>query len=74
VSALAWRSPTDLLGETSPHFAIGDVVRTGENFHPHYHVIALTSDRAWIRDAQHGTDHVVPLDRCNKLPGTMGCN
>jgi hypothetical protein len=46
---------------------VGDAVRTGENFHPHYQVIALTEDRAWIRDTQHGTDHVVPLDRCTRL-------
>lgn len=67
MNALAWRSPTDLLGETAPRIMVGDAVRSGENLHPHYHVIALTADRAWIRDTQHGTDHVVPLDRCNRI-------
>jgi hypothetical protein len=67
VSALAWHSPTDLLGQTTRPVTVGDAVRTGENFHPHYQVIALTEDRAWIRDTQHGTDHVVPLDRCTRL-------
>ena len=67
MSALAWRSPVDLLGETAPQVSAGDVVRTGENFHPHYQVIALTDDRAWIRDTQHGTDHVVPIDRCCRI-------
>jgi hypothetical protein len=43
------------------------VVRTGANFHPHYQVIALAEDRAWIRDTQHGTDHVIPLGRCQRL-------
>jgi hypothetical protein len=33
---------------------IGDLVRTGETFHPHDHVIAVTQDRAWIRDTQSG--------------------
>ena len=66
MSALAWRSPTDLLGATLP--GVGDLVRTGENFHPHFHVIALTEDRAWIRDTQHGTDHIVPIDRCRTVP------
>jgi len=67
VSALTWRSPNDLLGEATAFVAVGDVIRTGENFHPHYRVIALTEDRAWIRDTQHGTDHIVPLDRCNRI-------
>jgi hypothetical protein len=67
VSGLAWRTPSDLLGESIRGIAIGDLVRTGENFRPHYHVIAITDDRAWIRDTQHGLDHVVPLDRCSKI-------
>jgi hypothetical protein len=66
VSVRAWRSPSDLLGETAV-LDIGDLVRTGGNLHPHYRVIALTEDRAWIRDIQHGTDHIVPLDRCTKV-------
>jgi hypothetical protein len=67
VSAAAWRSPANLLGETVPSVSVGDLVRTGENSHPHFHVIAVTEDRAWIRDTQHGTDHIVPVDRCNKI-------
>ncbi len=66
MSALARRSRTDPLGETAP-IGIGDLVRTGGNFHPQYRVIALSEDRAWIRDTQHGTDHVAPLDRCTRL-------
>jgi hypothetical protein len=67
MNVLAWKSPTDPLGASSPSVTVGDVVRTGENFHPHYRVIALTEDRAWIRDTQHGTDHIVPLHRCNRI-------
>jgi hypothetical protein len=67
VSALAWHSPADLLGEAIASVSVGDLVRTGENCHPHYHVIALTNDRAWIRDTQQGTDHIVPLDRCRRI-------
>ena len=63
----AWQLPTDLLDEATSHVAVGDVVRTGENFHPHYHVIAVAENRAWIRDIQHGRDHIVPIDRCRKL-------
>ena len=67
MSALAWRSPADLLGEGTAHVAVGDLIRTAENLHPHYHVIAMTEDRAWIRDTQHGTDHIVPIDRCQRI-------
>ena len=62
----AWRSPTDFRGRAT-YVAVGDVVRTGENFHPHFRVIAVTEDRAWIRDLQYGADHIVPVDRCRKI-------
>lgn len=65
----AWLSPADFLGEATLHVAVGDLVRAGENFHRHYRVIALTEDRAWIRDTQHGTDHIVSVDRCRKIKG-----
>jgi len=80
VSVLAWRSRADLLDENIPAISVGDLVRTGENFHPHYHVIALSEDRAWVRDTQHGTDHVVPLDLCHRvsprkpIPRSVSCN
>ena len=67
MSVLAWRSPADLLGETTALVAPGDLIRSGENYHPHYHVVALTEDKAWIRDTQHGTDHVIPIDRCRRI-------
>jgi len=54
-------------GGESAHVAVGDKVRTGENFHPHFYVIALNDDLAWIRDTQNGIDHVVPLDRCCRV-------
>ena len=67
MNVLAWRSPTDLLGDGTARIAVGDLVRTGENFHPHFQVVALAEDRAWIRDTQHGTDHVVSLGRCQRV-------
>ena len=66
MSASAWRAPADLLGETRAEISVGDIIRTSANFHPHYHIIALADDRGWIRDTQHGTDHVVPIERCRK--------
>jgi hypothetical protein len=66
VSALASRSPAELPGEVQ-FVDVGDLVRTGENFHPHFHVIALTHDKAWIREVQHGTDCIVPIERCRRI-------
>jgi len=62
-----WLRPSDLRGGSTLHIVVGDLVRTGQNFHPHYQVIAVNEDRAWIRDTQHGLDHVVPIDRCHKI-------
>ena len=45
----------------------GELVRTGETFHPYYRIIAVRDERAWIREVQHGSDHVVPLDRCQRV-------
>lgn len=67
MNVVALRSPANLVGEMMTSIAVGDLVRTGENFHPHFHVIAVTEDRAWIRDTQHGSDHVVAIDRCHRI-------
>ena len=45
----------------------GDQVRTGENQYPRYRVIATNGDRAWVRDIQYGSDHVVPLEHLHKI-------
>jgi len=67
MSAHAWKSSVDLLGEDTAHVAVGDVIRTGENRHPHYQIIAMSENRAWIRDIQNRTDHIVPIDRCRQI-------
>ena len=60
---LAWRSSRDL----EAPIALGDVVRTGENLHPHFEVIATSGERAWVRDVQYGTDHIVMIAGCTKI-------
>jgi hypothetical protein len=64
VMRVAWRSPDDLRSSVP---AVGDVIRTGDNINPHYEVIATSGDRAWVRDVQYGTDHVVPIARCTSI-------
>jgi hypothetical protein len=46
----------------------GDTVRMGENFHPHYQVIAVSDDKAWVRNVLTGVDCLAALARCRKLP------
>ena len=60
-------SPTFADLRADPSLAVGDVVATSENLHPHYRVIAVTDNRAWIRHIQYGTDHIVPVDRCRQI-------
>src|ERR1700756_1831322 len=48
-------------------FQAGDLVRSGPNLFPHFEVIAVSGDKAWVRDVQTGADHLAPLSRCRKL-------
>ena len=70
MSALARRAPANLLDRVTA--TAGDLVRTGDNAHPQFRVIAVADDRAWIRNTQHGTDHVVPLGQCRRIPPVAG--
>jgi hypothetical protein len=45
----------------------GDIIRRGENLHPHYRVIATSGPMAWVRDVQYGTDHVVELEGFHRI-------
>jgi hypothetical protein len=45
----------------------GDIVRTGENHYPHFEVIAVSGDKAWLRNVQNGADTLAVLSRCRKI-------
>jgi hypothetical protein len=47
----------------------GDMVRTGPNLFPHFEVVAVHGDKAWVRDVQNGADHLALLSRCRKING-----
>lgn len=47
----------------------GDLVRTGPNLFPHFEVVAVHGDKAWVRNVQNGTDHLAMLSRCRKING-----
>ena len=48
----------------------GDLVRTGPNLFPHYEVIAVHGDKAWVRNVQNGLDGVTNVNRCRKIDAT----
>jgi hypothetical protein len=52
---------------------VGDLVRTGPNLYPHYSVIAVNGDKAWVRNVQNGLDGVTSITRCRKIqPENLG--
>jgi hypothetical protein len=47
----------------------GDLVRTGPNLFPHFEVVAVHGDKAWVRNVQTGADHLAMICRCRKING-----
>jgi len=48
---------------------VGDLVRTGANLFPHYEILAIHGEKAWVRNVLNGTDHLAQLARCRKING-----
>lgn len=55
--------------EYEEHIAPGDLVRTGPNLFPHFTVVAIDGDKAWLRNVQTGMDALAALNRCRKING-----
>jgi hypothetical protein len=53
--------------EYEEHIQAGDLVRSGPNLFPHFKVIAVNGDKAWVCDVQTGVDHLALLSRCRKI-------
>ena len=49
--------------------AVGDLVRTGPKLFPHFEVVAVHGEKAWVRNVQNGTDHLALICRCRKING-----
>ena len=47
----------------------GDLVRTGSNHYPHFTVMAVVGDHAWVRNVQNGADGITSIARCRKING-----
>jgi hypothetical protein len=45
----------------------GDLVQTGLNHYPQFEVLAVSGEKAWVRDVQTGADHLAQLNRLRKL-------
>lgn len=50
---------------------VGDHVRTGDNHFPHFEVIALHGDKAWLRDVDTGGDHIALRARCRAIAAPL---
>jgi hypothetical protein len=46
---------------------VGDLVRTGPNLHPHFTVVAVDGDKAWVRNVISGGDSLALLSRCRRI-------
>jgi hypothetical protein len=47
--------------------AVGDIVRTGANLYPHFEVLAVHGDKAWVRNTANGADHLALVARCRRI-------
>lgn len=45
----------------------GEIVRTGSNLGPHYQVIAIHAQMAWVRCLETGRDGLTPVARCRRV-------
>jgi len=55
--------------EYEENIQVGDLVRAGANLYPHFEVVAVHGDKAWVRNVQDGADHLALLSRCRKING-----
>jgi hypothetical protein len=47
----------------------GDTVRMGENLFPHYQVLAVNGEKAWVRNVLNGVDALALISRCRRVDG-----
>ncbi len=51
------------------HIQAGDLVRTGGNSFPHFRVVAVAGDKAWVQNILTGLDGLTALSRCRRING-----
>jgi len=65
-------SYSDVFGITheqpfDPEIRTGDIVAMGQNHFPHFEVVAISGDKAWVRNVVNGADHLAFVNRCRRL-------
>jgi hypothetical protein len=50
---------------------VGDTVRCGTNHFPHFEVIFLSGDKAWLRNISNGQDSIASVSRCRRIEQAM---
>jgi hypothetical protein len=50
---------------------IGDTVRCGTNSYPHFEVMAVHGDKAWLRNISNGADSIAMVLRCRRINGPL---
>jgi hypothetical protein len=53
--------------EETEDIQVDDLVRTGPNMRPHFVVVAVSGDKAWLRNVDTGADALAALDRCRRI-------
>jgi hypothetical protein len=46
---------------------VGDQVRIGPSLLPHFEVLAVRGDKAWVRNLSDGSDHLALTERCRRI-------
>ncbi|MDB5419706.1 MAG: hypothetical protein JWP50_3125 [Phenylobacterium sp.] len=57
--------------EYEEEIRVGDLVRSGPNLFPHFEVVAVSGDKAWVRNVTSGADHLALLSRCRRIEGQV---
>jgi hypothetical protein len=55
--------------EYEERIEVGDLVRCGPNLFPHFKVLAIHGDKAWVRNISNGTDSIAIVTRCRTING-----
>jgi hypothetical protein len=45
----------------------GDLVRTGPNLFPHYTVVAVSGETAWVKNVETGAQALTAINRCRRI-------
>lgn len=53
-------------------FKVGDFIRTGLNRYPHFEILHIIDDRAWVRNVTNGQEQIAWLGIARRISGPDG--